>query len=188
MNEQKSRSSDPVAAAPPSRAAAWRYVLVDQGLVAIFVNFGLNWGIAWAVFHKMPSIPVAGEFSIIGDTVATCWMLPLISCLIVTSLTRNEVRQGRIAGFGADSRQSLFWKKITRFLIIRAMGWGLIGRLLLAPLAVQGIAISGMEPLPLQTFLILKGLFASALGIFFCPFHAWWALFDPVRVKLTARN
>ncbi|WP_437227897.1 hypothetical protein SH661x_000611 [Planctomicrobium sp. SH661] len=167
----------------PSRAgeaANWRYILIDQGLIAIPVNFGINWGIAWSVFRRMPVVPLRGELSLESDTIATCWMLPLISCLIVTGLTRLELRRGRVPGWQAQHAKSAWADVLFNSLVARATAWGVAGRVLVAPLAVWLISASGLENLPFWNFLLFKATFASVLGIFFCPAHAWWALHDRV--------
>lgn len=148
--------------------------------MAIFVNFALNWGIAWGVFRSLAVVPREGELGINGDTVATCWMLPLISCLIVTALTRNEMRQGRIPGMTVWSAAMGRWQPLTQNIWLRAIGWGLIGRYLLAPIALQGLDAAGLGSLTFSRFLLFKALFAVGLGLFFCPYHAWYALHDDV--------
>lgn len=183
MNSSSSVGSPDESPLPPQRA--WRYLLIDQGLIAIFVNFAINWGIAWGVFRDMETVPLQGERSIAGDTFATCWMLPLISCLIVTALTRNEIRKGRIPPHREWTWPSPLLARLARNVPLRAALWGLAGAFVLAPIALKGLELTGVESLPLQRFLLAKATFASAIGIFFCPFHAWVALHDGVSRQLT---
>lgn len=178
MNQSRDSESLGENALSPQRA--WQYVLIDQGLVAIVVNFAINWGIAWGVFRGMETVPLHGDLSIVGDTFATCWMLPLISCLIVTALTRNEIRKGRIPPLRTWHWPSTLMSRLAKNLPVRAALWGLAGAFLLAPVVLWGLERSGLESLPLQQFLLAKATFASAIGIFFCPFHAWVALHDGV--------
>jgi hypothetical protein len=71
-------------------AAHRRYVVLEQGVGAVSVNFLLNVAIAWAAFRGMSSIPIWGAQSIAGDTIATAFVLPFLTCLIVTPLAHRR--------------------------------------------------------------------------------------------------
>ncbi|WP_437187097.1 hypothetical protein SH668x_000478 [Planctomicrobium sp. SH668] len=161
-----------------SRHRNWRYLLIDQGLIAIFVNFGINWAIAWTVFRNEKIVPVAGELSVESDTVSTCWMLPLISCVIVSLLTRQEINKGRLAAFAPFPVYAGVSPVLRQSLLLRAALWGTIGWFVVAPLAIQVLKVLVVDDLPLQTFLLIKSLFAAVLGLIFCPLHAWIAFYD----------
>src|SRR5262245_37741695 len=77
-----------------------RYLLVEQCVGSAVVNFAINAAIAWALFRGLERVPLWGDQSIMGDTVATSVILPFITALIVTPLARREVRTGRLAPLG----------------------------------------------------------------------------------------
>src|SRR6185369_14816725 len=73
-----------------------RYLLIEQGVGAAVFNFFVNAVIAWAMFRAHPTVPLWGQQSIMGDTIGTCFILPFLTCLIVTRLARGHVRTGKV--------------------------------------------------------------------------------------------
>jgi hypothetical protein len=69
-------------------AAQRRFVLLDNGVGAFVVNLMINGVIAWLLFCKATRVPMWGQSSIAGDTIATAFLLPAITCLIVTWISR----------------------------------------------------------------------------------------------------
>jgi hypothetical protein len=65
-----------------------RFVLLDNGVGAFVVNLMINGVIAWLLFRKATRVPMWGQSSIAGDTIATAFLLPAITCLIVTWISR----------------------------------------------------------------------------------------------------
>jgi hypothetical protein len=74
-----------------------RFLLLEQGIGAAVVNSLLNGAIAWLLFRSLERVPLWGQQSIAGDTLATCFFLPLIPTLIVTPLVRRRVLAGTVA-------------------------------------------------------------------------------------------
>src|SRR5205823_4376911 len=84
----------------PMPPAVRRYLLLEQGVGAAVFNFVLNAAIAWAMFRSVDVVPLWGQQSIMGDTIGTCFLLPLLTCLIVTRLVRGHMRAGKVASLG----------------------------------------------------------------------------------------
>src|SRR5438874_2612083 len=80
--------------------AVRRYLLLEQGVGAAVFNLVLNAAIAWAMFRSVAVVPLWGQQSIMGDTIGTCFLLPLLTCLIATRLVRSHVRAGKVAALG----------------------------------------------------------------------------------------
>ena len=70
-----------------------RYLFVEQPIGAFVVNFLLNALIAWGLCRGMTTVPLWGETSVAGDTIATSFVLPFVSVLIATLLVRRDVRR-----------------------------------------------------------------------------------------------
>lgn len=74
-----------------------RYVFIKQGLYPGILNFVMNGAIAWLAVRGMERVPLFGSLSSIAvDTLATCFLLPFITCLIVTPTVRSAVKSGVI--------------------------------------------------------------------------------------------
>jgi hypothetical protein len=80
-----------------------RFVLLDNVVGPFVVNLLINGVIAWLLFRKATHVPMWGQSSIAGDTIANAFLLPAITCLIVTPLARGRVRTGRVAAVGDAS-------------------------------------------------------------------------------------
>src|SRR5260370_7320498 len=69
-----------------------RYMLLDNGVGPFVINFLINAVIAWLLFRHATHVPLWGQSSIAGDTIATSFLLPLITCLIVTPIAPGRGR------------------------------------------------------------------------------------------------
>jgi hypothetical protein len=156
------------------RAAHWRYLLLDNGVGAAFVNLVINGAIAWAIFHGAPSVPLWGPVGIAADTVATSLILPFLTCLIVTALTGWHVRAGRQAPLVAAA--PLFTDIWPKALLARAAVLAMVSLVLMVPVTLSAFVGLGIDRLPFQRFLAFKVVFAVADGLWVTPFVALMAL------------
>ena len=156
-----------------------RYLLVEQGIGAGVVNFVINAAIAWLAFGRQARVPLWGPSSIAGDTVGTCLLLPLITCLVVTAVARRQLRAGRLVplGWTAATHPILGW--IPRRTLVRALAFGIGGALVVSPLAVLALARLGIDDMSLGTFVLFKATFAGVLGMLVTPFIAACAIAEP---------
>ena len=76
-----------------------RFLVLEQGVGSVVVNLAINGAVAFLMFRGAASVPLWGQQSIAGDTVGTTFLLPFITCLVVTKLARAQVRAGRVAPF-----------------------------------------------------------------------------------------
>src|SRR5215831_8006335 len=113
-----------------------RYLLVEQGIGAAIFNFALNAGIAWLLFRSRDVVPLWGDRSIAGDTIATSMILPFLTTLIVTPTARRQIRAGRIAALGWTrvTHPTLGW--LPRGTFARAFVLALVFAVLLSPITL----------------------------------------------------
>jgi hypothetical protein len=154
-----------------------RYLYVEQPIGAFVVNLLLNALIAWGVCRGMTSVPLWGETSVGGDTIATCFLLPFLSVLIATPLVRREVRHGKLA---SESRRdpAVTRGRLPRPLAARALVLGLAGLVVAAPLAIAALALAGVTAIPMPSFIWAKAAFAAVLGALLAPTIARAAVAD----------
>ncbi len=152
-----------------------RYLLLEQGLGAALVNFVLNALIAWAMFRGHDFVPLFGQQSIAGDIVGTTFLLPLLTCLIVTPLARGQLRSGRLAplGWTTVSHPVLGWLPAGTFR--RALALGAICTVIVAPIAISLLALQ-VTALSFWRFIAFKAIFAAVLAAFVTPIIALWAI------------
>ena len=69
-----------------------RFLFIEQGAVPTVFNFALNGAIAWALFRSVEAVPLWGESSVGVDLLATAFLLPFLTCLIVSAIVARHVR------------------------------------------------------------------------------------------------
>jgi hypothetical protein len=157
-----------------------RYLFVEQPLGAFVVNFILNAAIAWAVCRGMTAVPLWGQTSVAGDTIATCFILPFLSVLIATPLVRGDVRRGKLspASLRAEAVARL---RLPQSVPTRALVVGLGGLVVAAPLAVLSLVVAGVTQVPMPGFIWAKAAFAAGLGAALAPTIAMAGIADTGR-------
>jgi|GEM_PF-2089962 len=169
--------------------AAWKYLWLDQGLIAIGVNFAINYAIAWSATQGMRTVPLHGKISMVEDTRGTCFFLPFIACLVVMHLTRMEITKGRIPALPPFAWTRRLGAYFASSAFAPALFFGALGVVGVAPLAIAALESTGIQELPVHQFLIFKGSFASVLGVIVCPLFAWLAMHtSPASQPRTVRR
>lgn len=158
--------------------AHYRYLLLEQGAGGFLVNVAINAAIAWVVFHSLGSVPLWGVTSIALDTVATCFLLPFMTCVIVTRLALREIRRGRFDAPNWRRASSPTLRRLPASTEGRAVFLGGICVAILAPLTIWALVLAGVDALSFQRFLVFKSLFAGILGGALTPIIALAALGD----------
>jgi hypothetical protein len=148
-----------------------RFLLLDNGVGPFIANLLINGVIAWLLFRNATHVPLWGQSSIAGDTIATSFLLPAITCLIVTPLARGRVRSGRLPA-AVDPA----WRWIPRNMGWRAILIGLVGLLALTPLTLLLFGTLGIGELRPWQFISFKATFAAIEGALVTPFLALWAI------------
>ena len=163
-----------------------RFLLVEQGIGSMFVNFPLNALIAWAMFRKLEQVPLLGDPSITNDTIGTSFVLPLFTALIGTRLIRGALASGHVAPLGWTRATHPMLRLLPHNSFLRGALLGLVCALTIGPLAARGFGAVGLGPLGLWSFVALKATYASVLGLFVTPLLAIWAIAEPVSSPVAA--
>jgi hypothetical protein len=161
-----------------------RYVFIERPIGAFVVNFVLNALVAWGVCGRMTSVPLWGETSVAGDTVATSFILPFLSVLIATPLARRDTRQGKVSAASLSDRAAR--PRLPRALVPRAVVVGLAGLMVAAPLAVLALDVAGVTQIPMPGFIWVKAAYAAVLGALLAPTIAMAGVAD-VETRLVPR-
>lgn len=163
-----------------------RYLIVEQGVGAAIFNLAVNAGIAWALFRGLSSVPLWGQQSIAGDTIATTFLLPFLTCLIVTRLAQGQVRNGRLPALEWQRATHPALGRLPRGTFLRATVLGAICMVLVAPLALWSLGTLGVAALSFWHFVTFKALFAAVLAALVTPVIALCALGDAPRATAQA--
>src|SRR5262245_22662591 len=146
-----------------------RFLVLEQGIGSAVFNFLLNGAIAWLLFRHLEQVPLWGQQSIAGDTMATCFFLPFLTTLIVTPLARGRVRAGSLSGlpWSRETHPPLGW--LPHGTLKRGLVLGLITTLLIGPLTVVLLQWANVHELSFWKFVWFKAVFAALLALIVTP-------------------
>jgi hypothetical protein len=156
---------------PVARRWLWRNAILG----AAVANLVINAVIAWVSAHGHDAVPVwptelIGDPSTVTDTLGTLFLLPLITCLVVTPTVRREVAAGHL-GRRTDLRLPL-----PRNTLLRGLA---LGAACLAALALPGLGLAALlGELGVAAFVTYKVVLAIALGAVVTPLIALAAMND----------
>ncbi len=166
----------------------WRYLLWNAVIIAAIINFVLNGAITWLSVRNLDvvprwAVPLADRPSTIIDTVTIIFLLPLFTCLGLTTLARRDVRKGRLPALGWTHRSHPFLKRLPSATLRRGLLLGALSVVILAPLMVLAIFALEVEELTVRQFVLYKAVFAVALGAIVTPVIALWAIATAPGIK-----
>lgn len=150
------------------------FLRIEQGLVPAIFNVVLNGVIAWAILHAHAEIPLWGEASVGVDLLATGFMLPLFTCLIVSRLIGGQVRSGKLPPLEPHQIGSRGWHH--RSSLVRGLFLGLVGVVFAAAPVVAALELARAQPIELYSFIGFKALWAGLFAAVLSPVIGWWAL------------
>lgn len=153
-----------------------RYLLLEQGLGAGIVNAALNAGIAWLSFRGTATIPFWGQQSIAGDTIGTCFLLPLITALIATPLSRGRIRSGALAPVEPTPALARVLAFLPAGTSSRGLAYGILTTVLVAPPTLVALRLFGVDAWSFRAFVEYKAIFGGVLGAAVTPLVALLAM------------
>jgi hypothetical protein len=156
-----------------------RFLLIDEVLVSTIGNFAINGAIAWCAFRKATSVPLWGSTSLAADTVATAFILPVVTALLASVVVRAQVIRAMLPPLPPVHLARFAWSG--RSPLQRGALVGAASIFVAAAPVVAGFALFGPAQLTTAGFIWFKASFAAALGAVVTPLLGWWALQDASR-------
>jgi hypothetical protein len=136
-----------------------RFLIIEQGAVPTLFNFALNGAIAWALFRSAEHVPLWGESSLGVDLLATGFLLPFLTCLIVSAIVARHVRDGKVPPLRAEQLPNTRWYE--RSSLLRALALGAAGVVFGALPLVWALQLAQAQPLPVPAFVAFKAVWAA---------------------------
>lgn len=146
------------------------YLVVELGIGSAIIDFLINGAIAWLILLKAGgTMPLWGETSIGGDTIATAFLLPYITFYIIAALVRRRVAAGKLVPITRTSSSGIigFLSSCSRHLV--ALIFGIAAILLVALPVVYGFNLMGLTEISRKSFFWYKAIFAALLGLVTAP-------------------
>jgi hypothetical protein len=129
-----------------------RFLLFEQGIGGGLVNLAIAALLCWLLFRHAERVPVTGSQGMVVDTIASAFMIPFATCLIVTRIVRRQVRRGRIPLLDRD----LFCALMPRNILLRAILLGFVCAATIYPIIVVGCISLGANSVSIQHFWLFK--------------------------------
>jgi len=153
-----------------------RWVYVNALVVTAVINLLVNAGL-W-------SVPLVEKPSTVTDTIGTFFLLPLITCLLITTAVRYEIGAGRLMPLGASASARTFAQSLPATRLRRGVVLGALCTLALGPIAVLVLAAIDFSGLTTGQFVLYKAVLGVALGAVVTPAIAVLAMADgPVELE-----
>jgi hypothetical protein len=171
-------------------AAHRRWVFLNAVVIAAVINGALSALIAWGSAAGKDDVPLwaaplVGGPSTIVDTVATLFVLPFLTTLIITTVVWHELREGRLQPLSRPASRLLAGAPPTR--LRRGVYFGAI---CIAVLALPGVLILILiDPgdISVGHFVLYKAIFGVLLGAVVTPPIALVAMTDRQEQEKVAR-
>jgi hypothetical protein len=158
-----------------------RFLWIEQGVVPGVFNLVLNAGIAWLLFRSLAEVPLWGESSVGIDLLATGFLLPFLTCVIVSSLVARGVRDGKVPPLPSAQLPHSQWFR--RSASARGAALGIAGVLFGALPIVWALSLGQAQPFPFGHFVLFKAVWAAMLALMVTPVVGWWALANASRAQ-----
>ncbi len=150
------------------------FLIIEQSFFAGIINVVINGVIAWLLMRSLVEVPLWGETSMGADLLATGFLLPFFTCLIVSRLTRSQVNSGKLPALEQSQIRPLGFHR--RSSLFRAIMIGVIGVVFASAPLVTLLHLAQAAPVPLLSFIIFKAVWAGLFAMVVSPVIAWWAL------------
>jgi len=160
-----------------------RWIVLNALIVTAVVNLMINAGLAWvgsAGEHRVPlwSVPLVEKPSTVVDTVGTFFLLPLITCLLVTTVARHDVAAGRLPPLGGATVAHALAARLPGTRLRRGLVLGGLCGLVLGPVSVLVLAAIDFSGLTRGEFALYKAVLGVVLGAIVTPVIAVCGMAD----------
>jgi hypothetical protein len=159
-----------------------RWIVLNALLATALINLVVNAFIAWLFVQGQSDVPLwtrpLSETSTIGDTLGTIFLLPLITCVLVTTVVRRDLRNGVLPPLSIEHPYGRWLAERPDGRFRRGLGFGIFAFIALAlPVTVALVALD-LGTLTKGEFVTFKVAFAIALGAIVTPVIALCAMTD----------
>jgi hypothetical protein len=158
-----------------------RFLVRDALLIAALVNATLSALIAWLFTFSEDEIPQAkapliGGPSVLVDTVATCFVLPFLTTLLITTVIWGEMRKGHLTKVARSAGS--FAGRLPKTRLRRATWIGLICLVIFGPISAAGVLLFDYGDISVGEFVLYKAIIGIVLGAAVTPWIAMAAFGD----------
>jgi hypothetical protein len=160
-----------------------RWIVVNALLATAAINVIVNAVIAWLSVRGQETVELWGaplvETSAFWNVVGTLFLLPLITCVLTTTVVRRDVRQGSLSSLSQLRSVRPWLAALPPARLRRGVVIGALAVAALAPPLILALVASGFSELTREQFVVCQTAFAVVLGAAVTPVIALYAMADP---------
>jgi hypothetical protein len=160
-----------------------RWIILRALLATAVSNVVVNAVISWISVRGELTVSLWGlpvvETSIFWNVVGTLFLLPLITCLLVTNAIWREVRLGSLTSVSHLRAVHHWLAVLPPDRLLRSVAFGAIAVATLAPIVTLALIVSGAPELTKEQFVVCQTAFAVVIGAIVTPVIALYAMADP---------
>ena len=160
-----------------------RWIVLRAVLATAVFNLVVNAATGWLAVLGQDGVQLWGaplaETTVFWNLVGTLFLLPLITCALVTTAVRHEVRAGSLKSLSRLRSSHPLLSALPAGRLRRGLALGAIAVAAAAPLLLVAVALWNGIELTTAEFLDVQVLFAVALGTLVTPLIALYAMTDP---------
>jgi hypothetical protein len=159
-----------------------RWIVVNALFVTALINIAVNGSIAFLSVQGAQQIPLwsIDETSTVTDTLGTLFLLPLITCVLCTSVVWRDRRAGRLDRIRGLPRRRPVLALLPKQRILRGVAFGALCLAVFAIPVTLLLVATGLGDLSRGEFIAYKTAFAVGGGARVTPAIALRAMADPV--------
>ena len=144
----------------------------DALLIPAFINAVLSALIAWLVTlgeDEVPltAVPLAEGPSVVADTVGTCFVLPFLTTLAITTVVWKEIRDGHLPRL--PRAPGALAERLPGTRLRRATWIGVLCLLVFGPIVAVALLVFDYGDLGIGEFVLFKAVFGIVLGSIVTP-------------------
>jgi hypothetical protein len=159
-----------------------RWIVLNALLITAAINLIVNGVIAWLSVRWQADVPFwarpLSETSLLGDTLGTLFVLPLVTGALCTMAVWRELKTGELAPVRPIPPHDRWLARLPRPGLRRMLTFGVLAFLLLAPIVTLTLVAIDVGTLTRGEFVAFKTAFAIALGALVTPVIAICAMAD----------
>jgi len=160
-----------------------RWIVVNALVATAAINVVVNATIAWLSVRGQEAVPMWGvplaETSILWNVVGTLFLLPLITCVLTTTVVGRDVRRGSLASLSRLRSTQRWLAGLPATRMRRGVAFGVLALIALAPPLVLALVAAGLSELTRGEFVVCQTVFAVAIGAIVTPIIALYAMANP---------
>ncbi len=162
-----------------------RWIVVNAVIAAAAINLILNGAIDWLGVRGLDEVSVWGgpvdETSFFWSTILTLFLLPLVTCALVTTAIRRDVRSGALEVL-AELRATHRWlAALPATRLRRGIAFGAIAVATLTPLLTLALLAANVSELTRGQYVVSHAVLAAVLGVLVTPVIALYAMAEPAE-------